>query len=181
MGDLLSVLSIFALVSANAFLVAGEYALVTARRARLVPRAQGGSKGAQAALRLMDNPVRVISSTQVGITAIAILTGAVGEPLVLDLLGDDLPGWLAFLIAFSIVTYLSTVFGELVPKALALDRAEALLVAVANPIEFMTKALRPIVSVLAASAELALRPFGVDGVVAGQSARDAAELRAIVD
>jgi putative hemolysin len=180
-ADLLRVLSIFALVAANAFLVAGEYALVTARRARLVSRAQVGSKGAQAALRLMDDPVRVISSTQVGITAIAILTGAVGEPLVLDLLGDDLPGWLAFLIAFSIVTYLSTVFGELVPKALALDRAETLLAAVAIPIEFMTKALRPIVSVLAASAELAVRPFGVDGVVAGQSVRDAVELRAIVD
>ena len=44
----------------------------------------------------MDDPVRVISTLQVGITAIGILTGAVGQPLVLDLLGDDLPGWLAF-------------------------------------------------------------------------------------
>jgi CBS domain containing-hemolysin-like protein len=59
-----------------------------------------GVRGAQAALRLMDDPVRVISTTQVGITAIGVLTGAVGEPLVLDLLGDDLPGGLAFLIAF---------------------------------------------------------------------------------
>jgi putative hemolysin len=180
-SDLLRVLSIFALVGANAFLVAGEYALVTARRARLAPRAEGGSNGAQAALRLMDQPVRAISTTQVGITAIAILTGAVGEPLVLDLLGEDLPGWLAFLIAFSIVTYLSTVFGELVPKALALDRAETLLVAVAIPIEWMTKALRPIVWMLQTSAELALRPFGVRDVITGESVRNVAELRAIVD
>ena len=123
----------------------------------------------------------VISSTQVGITAIGILTGAVGEPLVLDLLGDNLPGGLAFLIAFSVVTYLSAVFGELVPKALALDRAETILVSVAIPIEFMTKALRPIVWSLEISSELALRPFGVREVVAGETVRTAEELRAIVD
>ena len=125
MSDLLRVLAVLALVAANAFLVIGEYSVVTARRARLAARAEGGSRGAQAALRLMDDPVRVISTVQVGITAIGILTGAVAQPLVLDLLGDDLPDWLAFLIAFSVVTYLSVVFGELVPKALTLDRAES--------------------------------------------------------
>jgi putative hemolysin len=181
MSDLLRVLAVFALVAANAFLVTAEFAVVAARRARLAPRAERGSRGVQAALRLMDDPMGVISSTQVGITAIGILTGAIGEPLVLDLLGDDLPGGLAFLIAFAAVTYLSAVFGELVPKALALDRAETILVAVAIPIEFMTKALRPIVWVLEISSELALRPFGVREVVAGEAVRDAEELRAIVD
>jgi putative hemolysin len=172
MSDVLRVLAVFALVAANAFLVAAEFAVVAARRC---------SRGAQAALRLMDDPMGVISSTQVGITAIGVLTGAVGEPLVLDLLGDDLPDGLAFLIALSFVTYLSAVFGELVPKALALDRAERILVAVAVPIEFMTKALRPVVAVLEASAGVALRPFGVRDVVAGETVRNAAELRAIVD
>jgi putative hemolysin len=181
MSDLVRVLAVFALVAANAFLVTAEFAVVAARRSRLAPRAERGSRGAQAALRLMDDPMGVISSTQVGITAIGILTGALGEPLVRDLLGDDLPGGLAFLIAFAVVTYLSAVFGELVPKALALDRAETILVAVAIPIEFMTKALRPIVWVLEISSELALRPFGVREVVAGEGVRDAEELRAIVD
>jgi magnesium and cobalt exporter, CNNM family len=181
MSDLLRVLAVLALVAANAFLVIGEYSVVTARRARLAARAEGGSRGAQAALRLMDDPVRVISTVQVGITAIGILTGAVAQPLVLDLLGDDLPNWLAFLIAFAIVTYLSVVFGELVPKALTLDRAERLVAAVAIPIEVMTKVLRPIVWVLEISAEWALRPFGVHEVVAGESVRNAQELRAIVD
>jgi putative hemolysin len=181
MSDLVRVLAVLALVGANAFLVTAEFAVVAARRVRLARRAERGSRGTQAALRLMDDPVRVISTTQVGITAIGILTGAVGEPLVLDLLGDDLPGGLAFLIAFSVVTYLSAVFGELVPKALALDRAEAILVAVAIPIEFMTKALRPIVGVLARSAELALRPFGIRGVVAGEAVRNAEELREVED
>ena len=70
MSDLLRVFAVLALVAANAFLVIGEYSVVTARRARLAARAQSGSRGAQAALRLMDDPVRVISTAQVGITAI---------------------------------------------------------------------------------------------------------------
>jgi putative hemolysin len=109
----------------------------------------------------------------VGITAIGILTGAVALPLVLELLGDDLPGWPAFLIAFGLVTYLSVVFGELVPKALTLDRAETLATAVAVPIEIMTKVLRPVVWVLETSAEWALRPFGVHEVIAGEGVRNA--------
>src|SRR5215207_10595550 len=124
MEDLLRILAVLALVAGNAFFVIGEYSVVTARRSGLQPRADAGSMGAQAALRLMDEPVRVISTVQVGITAIGILTGAVGEPLVRELLGDAIPGWLGFLIAFGLITYLSVVLGELVPKALTLDRAE---------------------------------------------------------
>jgi putative hemolysin len=129
----------------------------------------------------MDDPVRAMSTVQVGITAISILTGALGQPLVVDILGDRVPGWLAFLIAFLVVAYLSVVLGELVPKALALDRAEAVIVAVAVPIERMSKALRPLVWVLERSAELVLRPFGVTDVVAGEGVRSVDELRAIVD
>jgi putative hemolysin len=181
MSDLLRVLAVLALVAVNAVLVSAEFSVVTARRARLAPRARHGSRRAQAALRLLDDPVRVISTTQVGITAIGILAGAVSEPLVVDLVGDGLPGWLPHLIGFSVVTYVTVVFGELVPKALVLDRAEALLAAVAIPIELMTKLLRPVVWVLQVSAELALRPFGVRDLVAGDSVRTAQELRAIVD
>ena len=73
MSDVLRVLAVLALVAGNAFFVIGEYAVVTARRATLAGRAERGSGGARAALRLMDNPVRVISTVQVGITAIGIL------------------------------------------------------------------------------------------------------------
>src|SRR5215217_9134504 len=96
MNDLLRVLALLALVTSNAFFVIGEYAVVTARRAALAPRAEAGSAGARAALRLMQDPVRVISTVQVGITAIGILTGAIGEPLVRELLGDGVPHWLGF-------------------------------------------------------------------------------------
>ena len=128
MDDLLRILALLALIGGNAFFVIGEYSIVTARAGAL--RARGG-KGAEAALRLMEDPVRVISTVQVGITAVGILTGAVGEPRgarPARRLAADLGG---FIIAFAVVTYLSVVFGELVPKALTLDRAETLAALVA--------------------------------------------------
>jgi putative hemolysin len=181
MSDALRVLAVLALVAGNAFFVIGEYAVVTARRGAVAALADQGRAGAQAALRLMDDPVRVISTVQVGITAIGILTGAVGEPVVRDLLGDGVPAWLGFVIAFGVVTYLSVVFGELVPKALTLDRAERLAVLVAPPVEMIARVLKPVVWVLEASASILLRPFGVREVVAGESVRSAAELQALVD
>jgi putative hemolysin len=179
-SDVLRVVAVLALVAGNAFFVIGEYAVVTARRGAVTALADGGSAGARAALRLMDDPVRVISTVQVGITAIGILTGAVGEPVVRDLLGDGVPRWLSFLIAFGIVTYLSVVLGELVPKALTLDRAERLAAVVAPPIELISRLLRPVVWVLERSASVLLRPFGVREVVAGEGVRSAAELQALV-
>ena len=181
MSDVLSVVAVFALVAANAFFVIGEYTVVTARRAALAPRAEAGSAGARAALRLMDDPVRVISTAQVGITAIGILLGALAEPTVRNILGDSLPSWLTFVIAFSLITYLSVVLGELMPKALTLDRAETLAVLVARPMELISVALWPAVWVLQGSASVLLRPFGIRDVVAGEGIRTAAELRALVD
>src|SRR5687768_229344 len=129
----------------------------------------------------MEDPVRVISTVQVGITAVGILTGAVGEPVVRDLIGDWLPHWVSFVIAFAVITYLSVVFGELVPKALTLDRAETLAVLVARPVELISIAVRPVVWVLQGTASWFLRPFGVREVIAGASIRNATELRALVD
>ncbi|HEX8105947.1 MAG TPA: CNNM domain-containing protein, partial [Solirubrobacteraceae bacterium] len=144
MSDVLRAVAVLALIAGNAFFVIAEYSVVTARRGRL----PGGGAGTRAALRLMDDPVRVISTVQVGITAIGILTGAVGEPVVRDLLGGGIPSWLSFAIAFGAVTYLSVVLGELVPKALTLDRAERLVVVIARPVEALEKLLRPVVWVL---------------------------------
>lgn len=181
MSDPLRIMAVLALVAGNAFFVIGEYSMVTARRAALTPHAEAGSAGARAALRLMDDPVRVISTVQVGITAIGILTGAIGEPLVRSLVGNGVPDWVSFAIAFSTVTYLSVVFGELVPKALTLQKAETLAALVARPVELISVALRPVVWVLQGSAALLLRPFGVGDVIAGDSIRTADELRALVD
>ena len=85
------------------------------------------------------------------------------------------------MIAFSLVTYLSVVLGELMPKALTLDRAETLAALVARPMELISVALWPAVWVLQGSASVLLRPFGIRDVVAGEGIRTAAELRALVD
>ena len=181
MSESLRLGAVLLLIAGNAFFVVGEYAVVTARRAILAERAAAGSAGARAALRLMDDPVRVISTVQVGITAVGILTGALAEPTVRDILGDAVPSWLTFAIAFTLVTYLSVVLGELVPKALTLDRAETLAVLVARPVEMISVALRPVVWVLERSAAVLLRPFGIHEVVAGEAVRTPADLRALVD
>ena len=178
MSNALRVLVVLALIAGNAFFVAAEYAVVTARRSAL--EARGGRKAA-VALRLMDDPVRVISTVQVGITAIGILTGAVAEPLVRDLLGEWIPHAVAFALAFGLITYLSVVLGELVPKALTLDRAETVAMLVARPVDLIARALRPAVWVLQHSARLVLRPFGVQDVVVGAGVTTPEELRALVD
>jgi putative hemolysin len=181
MSPALGVAAVLVLVGANALFVVAEYSIVAARRAALASLADSGSPGARAALRLMDDPVRVISTVQLGITAVSILTGAVAESFVRDLFGGWLPGALGFVVAVSIVTYVSVVFGELVPKALTLERADALAALAAPAIEIVSSALRPAVWLLETSAGLVLRPFGVRDLVAGESVRSPAELRAVVD
>jgi putative hemolysin len=181
MSDLLRIVVVFGLIGLNAFFVIGEYAVVTARRSALAARAAEGSRRARTALKLMDDPVRVISSTQVGITALGILTGAVSEPLVRRLLGDWIPTWLSIVLAFTIITYLSVVLGELVPKALTLDRAETLAMLVAPPTQAISTAFTPMVWVLQRSAGVLLRPFGIREIHAGDAVRSADELRALVD
>ncbi len=169
------------LIGANAFFVIGEYAVVTARRGPLTALAEAGDARAGVALGLMDDPVRVISTVQVGITAVGILAGAISEPGVRGVLGDELPGWVTFIAAFGAVTYLSVVLGELVPKAVTLDRAESVLLRVARPVALMGHVLRPGVWLLERSAEVVLRPFGIRDVVAGEGVRSPEELREVVD
>ena len=177
MSVLLRILVVFLLVLGSAVFVAAEYALITARRARLEERAGKGSRGARAALRLMDEPVRFISSTQLGITIFAILIGAIGEPLISDLMEPPLSVTVSFLIAFAILTYFSVVLGELVPKAVALQRAERLAVVLAVPLDFLGRVAHPIVWLLQVSANLVLRLLRVNPAPAGMIAYTREDIR----
>jgi putative hemolysin len=165
--DLLRLVLVVLLVLGNAVFVAAEYALVTGRRARLEERAAAGSRAAQSALRLMDEPVRFISTVQVGITGFGVLLGAIGEPLISGWLDPPLSYGLAFTIAFLVLTYLSVVLGELVPKAISLQRAEALAVVLALPTELLARVFHPLVWLLQASANAVSRVFGVEPAPAG--------------
>jgi len=173
----LRILIVFLLVLGNAIFVAAEYALVTGRRSRLEERAERGGLGARTALRLMDDPVRFISTVQIGITVSAILLGAIGEPLLSGLMEPPLSTTVSFLIAFSILTYLSVVLGELVPKAVALQRAEPLAVVLAVPLDWLARLTHPLVWLLQESANLVLRVLRVKPAPAGMIAYTREDIR----
>ena len=168
---------IFLLVLGNSIFVAAEYALVTARRSRLEERARRGGLGARTALRLMDDPVRFISTVQVGITVFAILLGAIGEPLISDLMQPPLSNTVAFLIAFAILSYLSVVIGELVPKAVALQKAEWLAIALAVPLDWLARITHPLVWLLQVSGNVFLRLLRVKPAPAGMIAYTREDIR----
>ena len=177
MSVFLRILIVLLLVLGSALFVAAEYALIMARRVRLEERAERGGRGAGTALRLMDEPVRFIGSIQLGITVFAILIGAIGEPLISDLMEPPLSTTVGFLIAFTLLTYLSVVLGELVPKAVALQKAEALAAALAVPIHLLTRLGAPVVWLLQVSANVVLRVFGIRPAPAGMVAYTREDIR----
>jgi len=177
MGTSLRLVIVFLLVLGNAIFVAAEYALVTGRRSRLEERAERGGRGANTALRLMDDPVRFISTVQVGITISAILLGAIGEPLLSGLIDPPLSNTVAFLISFAVLTYLSVVLGELVPKAVALQKAEALAVVLAIPLDWLARISYPLVWLLQKSANGVLRLLRVKPAPAGMIAYTREDIR----
>lgn len=176
MSEVWRVIAVLGLVLGNAVFVAAEYALVTARRSRLEERARKGGRSAQTALRLMDDPVRFISTVQVAITVFAIALGAVGEPLISGLI-DWLPRGAAFAIAFTLLTYLSVTFGELVPKAVALQKAEGIAVALAIPLDVFARVVYPVVWLLQVTANAVLRLLRVTPAPAGMIAFTREDIR----
>ena len=142
------------LVGANGFFVGAEFALVSVRRTRLEARAAGGSRRAQAALRLISNPTLFISATQLGITIASLALGWVGEPTIAALLepvaaaiapagrAAYVAHVLAIIVAFTMITFLHIVLGELMPKMVALDRAESLALFAARPLELFAQIFR---------------------------------------
>ena len=180
MNDSLRLIVILLLVLGNAIFVAAEYSLVTARRGRLEELAKRGNRRAKTALGLLDEPVRFISTVQVGITVFGILLGALGEPLLSDWFGDWVSRGVAFLLSFLILTYLSVVLGELVPKSIALQRAERMAVWLAVPLDWLGRLTYPLVWVLQKSANGIARLFGVKPAPAGMTMHTEEDIRLIV-
>ena len=180
MSDTLRILAIFLLVLGNAVFVAAEYALVTARRTRLEPEAEAGSRRARAALDLMEHPTRFISTVQIGITVFGIALGAIGQPLLTDYFNGPLSHAIAYALAFLILTYLSVALGELVPKAIALQRAEGIAKGVSVPLEALQAITKPFVWALQISADFVTRLFGITPAPAGELAHTEEDIRHIV-
>jgi putative hemolysin len=170
---LLRVIAVLVLVAANAFFVAAEFALVSIRETRLQQLIAAGRTGARAVERLHRSLDQLLSGVQFGVTLTSLGLGWVGEATIAQLLLPSfsrLPHaavWahgLAAAAAFAIVTYLHVTLGEVVPKAVALQRAERVALAVAPPMEVFIAIARPALFVLSRSARFVLRLFGTKPV-----------------
>jgi CBS domain containing-hemolysin-like protein len=158
------------LVAVNAFFVIAEYALVRSRRARLEIMRDEGAKGAGLALDQVRDVNDYISAVQIGVTACSIAIGALGEPALASILkgafGSTLSHGLAVtisaVIAFTIITSVQMVGGEMVPKFYAIDRAELVARRVARPLQAFTRLFRPFVTALTWVADRILRLLGTD-------------------
>ena len=175
--SLLEFVAVGLLILANAFFVAAEFALVSIRDTRIEQMLAAGQPGARAVRRLQRDLDDFLPAVQLGVTLCSLALGWIGEPLAASVfLGwiDALPqppthahayahmaAVAAVVIGFAVITYFHVVIGELVPKSLALRRAEALAVAVAPPMLFFMTLARPAVRLLKGSAAVILRGFDI--------------------
>src|SRR5690606_2643788 len=162
---------LFALIVLNGLFAMSEIALVTARKARLQKLADDGDRSAAIALALGSDPNRFLSTIQIGITSIAILNGIVGQAALadpfadwLETLGVEQPysDWAATALVVIVVTYVSIVVGELVPKRLGQISPENVARYVARAMTVLAKLTRPFVRLLSWSTEVLLRAFGAN-------------------
>ncbi len=165
------VIAILVLIIANGVFAMSEIAMISARKVRLQQQANSGSKGARIALELHETPNRFLSTVQVGITLIGVFAGALGGAKlaapVASLLAQveflaPYSGSIALVIVVLIITYLSLVIGELVPKRLALNNPEKIATTVAAPMRAFGLITNPAINLLGFSTDLVLRLLGVE-------------------
>jgi CBS domain containing-hemolysin-like protein len=154
------------LLAANAFFVGAEFALISARRTQIEPRAAAGSRAARTTLRAMENVTLVMAGAQFGITVCSLGLGAIAEPAVAHLLEPVLhaagipEAWLhpiAFVVALSLVVYLHVVLGEMVPKNIAIAGPTRAALFLGPPMMMLVTLFRPLIAVLNAIANGVLR------------------------
>lgn len=161
---------ILLLIVANGVFSGSEIALVSARKARLEQRARQGNAKARLALKLANHPNNFLSTVQIGITLIGILSGALGGATVANSLRlrlDQVPALapysevLSLAAVVGLITYLSLVVGELVPKRIALSYPEAIACQVAGPMQKLSKLAAPLVALLGISTSFVVKLMGL--------------------
>jgi len=160
-------------ILANSFFVAAEFAMVSVRETRIQQLIALGRPGARTVLQLKRNIDEFLPAVQFGVTLAALALGWVGEPAVAQVILRLVHGWLhvlpahavlyahaaAVIIAFALISYFEVLLGELVPKSLALQRAERIALAVAGPMDVFIRITRPAVNLMNSSAALVLKLF----------------------
>jgi putative hemolysin len=173
-------LAVGVLILLNAFFVAAEYGLVTARRTRIVELHHQGNRRARDVLRITSDPPRFISAMQLGVTLTSLGIGALGEHALAKVFGHVMATVLAVLLAYLILTFLHVVIGELVPKGIALGHPEGTALAVAVPVRTFFIGFKPLIWFLQRSTEVVLRWLGLQPPGAEDSVHSEAELRMLV-
>src|SRR5256885_16209651 len=166
----IEIIIIILLIIANGVFAMSETAFVSARKVRLQQRANDGDIKAAAALELANSPNRLLSTVQLGITLIGILAGAFGGATVAEAVAvciRDIPwlapysGAIALTIVVVVITYLSLVIGELVPKRIALNNPERIAVIMVTPMRVLSTIASPFINLLSISTEVILRLIGL--------------------
>ncbi|ALE92616.1 hypothetical protein AOC05_10360 [Arthrobacter alpinus] len=159
------------LLLGNAFFVAAEFAIMSARRSQIEPLADAGSKRAKITLDAMENVSLMLACAQLGITVCSLLILNVAEPAIHHLISDPLHALgvadsisspVAFVVALLIVTFLHVTFGEMVPKNMSVSAADKAALLLAPPLVFIGKAVRPVIVVLNWSANHIVRWFRIE-------------------
>jgi CBS domain containing-hemolysin-like protein len=173
LGSLAGIASVIILVLLNGFFVATEFALVSVRRTRIQTLAAEGNRRAEAVLDRINHLDTYIAATQLGITIASLALGWIGEPAIARLLEPGIEALpfdvnsgfrhtISFFVAFSLVTSLHIVIGELAPKSLALQRPEETALAVSTPIHIFLKIFRPFIVALNWVGNQVVKLFGIE-------------------
>jgi putative hemolysin len=192
-GSLASIVPwLLVLIVANAFFVAGEFSLLLARRTRMTTLADAGSTAAKTVLRAMNDQEAFLSAVQIGITLTAVATGALTEDPLTKFFESiinrvNVPALSAAatavgtLLSLGIVSILSIIFGELVPRAVAMRFAERIALIFVPPLTVMMRVMRPLVFALKRISSLVLRLFGIKDGEGDSQLHSADELRMLVE
>ncbi|MFT4164615.1 MAG: hemolysin family protein [Microlunatus sp.] len=183
-------IALFVLLALNGFFVAAEFAVISARRSQIEPRAEAGSKAAKTSLYAMEHATLMLATSQLGITVCSLLILNVSEPAIHHLLeiplgltplSADLISVLAFVVALMLVTFLHVVFGEMVPKNISFSVPDRAVLLLAPPLVFVSRVFRPIIWTLNALANAVLRLCKVEPKDEATSAYTLDEVAGIVE
>jgi CBS domain containing-hemolysin-like protein len=178
------------MLAGNAFFVAGEFAVMTARRSQIEPLVDAGRPGARTALWAIEHVSVMLAAAQLGVTVCSVTLGAVAEPAIAHLLEPLLDGMhvpqvlthpIAFAVALLLASYLHVVFGEMVPKNISISMPVPAVIVLATPLVGFARVLTPVIWVLNTVANTVLRLLRVEPKDEVESRFTAEEIAAIVD
>lgn len=183
------VLIVVGLLLANAFFVGAEFAIISARRSSIEPRAEAGSRAAQTVVWAMENVSLMLATAQLGITVCSVSLGMVAEPAIAHAIESALHGTIsealahgiAVAIALFLIVGLHVIFGEMVPKNAAVSSPDKAALLFGPPLVWLARIAKPLIWALNATANAVLRLFGIEPRDEVTSAFTAAEVQSIVE